>query len=61
MAAVLDELERTLLEIEHAPSRMSPGELSDLRLRLQAEGLLFKLRVLASTVQDREEPVRQPL
>lgn len=61
MAAVLDELERTLLEIEHAPSRLSPAELSDLRLRLQTEGLLFKLRVLASTVQNQEEPRRQPL
>ncbi len=61
MAAVLDELERTLLEIEHAPPRISPAELSDLRLRLQAEGLLFKLRVLASTVQNQQEPVRQPL
>lgn len=61
MASVLDELERTLLEIEHAPSRMSPAELSDLRLRLQTEGLLFKLRVLASTVQNQEEPVQQPL
>lgn len=61
MAAVLDDLERTLLEIEHAPSRMSPAELSDLRTRLQAEGLLFKLRVLASTVQNQQEPVRKPL
>jgi len=61
MAAVLDELERTFLEIEHAPPRMSPAELNDLRTRLQAQSLLFKIRVLASTVQDQQEPTRQPL
>ena len=61
VAGVLDELERILLEIEHAPSRISPAELDELRLRLRGEGILFKLRVLGSTVQNQEERARQPL
>lgn len=61
VAGVLDELERVLLEIEHAPSEISPAELDELRLRLRAEGILFKLRVLGSNVRNQEEPARQPL
>lgn len=61
VASVLDELERVLLEIEHAPSRLSPADLDQLRLRLGTEGILFKLRVLDSNVRSREEPAREPL
>ena len=61
VADVLDELERVLLDIEHAPSTISPAELDELRLRLRAEGILFKLRVLGSNVRNQEEPARQPL
>lgn len=55
VANVLDDLERVLLEIAHAPSRMSPEELEHLRQRLKAEGILFKIRVLGSTVRSQEE------
>jgi hypothetical protein len=58
VASVLDELERVLLDITHAPSRLSPGELEKLRQRLEAEGILFKIRVLGSNVRNQEE---QPL
>lgn len=61
VAGVLDDLERILVEIEHAPSNISPADLDELRLRLRADGLLFKLRVLGSTVQARPEPARKPL
>jgi hypothetical protein len=61
VAGVLEDLERILLEIEHAPSRISPTELEELRLRLRADGLLFKLRVLGSNVQNQAEPTRKPL
>ncbi len=60
LAGVLDELERVLLEIAHGPSRISPAELDEWRLRLKAEGLLFKLRVLGSNVRNQQEP-RNPL
>jgi hypothetical protein len=55
VASVLDELERALLDITHAPSRLSPGELEKLRQRLEAEGILFKIRVLGSNVRNQEE------
>jgi hypothetical protein len=61
IAGVLDDLERILLEIEHAPSRISPAELDELRLRLRAEGILFKLRVLGSNAQNQTSPSRKPL
>jgi hypothetical protein len=56
VASVLDDLDRVLMEIAHAPSRLSPGELEKLRQRLEAEGILFKIRVLGSTVRNQEEP-----
>ena len=65
VASVLDDLDRVLLEISHAPSRISPEELEKLRQRLEAEGILFKIRVLGSNVRNQEEPaastVRQKL
>jgi|SRR5450432_2051243 len=65
VASVLDDLDRVLIEISHAPSRISPEELEKLRQRLQAEGILFKIRVLGSNVRNQEEPaastVRQKL
>jgi hypothetical protein len=54
VASVLDELERVLLDIAHAPSRLSPVELEKLRRRLEAEGILFKIRVLGSNVRNQE-------
>jgi hypothetical protein len=53
---VLEELDRVLLDIAHAPSRISPGELEGLRQRLEAAGILFKIRVMGSNVRNREEP-----
>ncbi|MBZ5579925.1 MAG: hypothetical protein LAP40_25490 [Acidobacteriia bacterium] len=62
VAGVLDELERVLLEIAHGPSRISPAELEDLRFRLQAEGILFKLRVLSANVRNQDQPaIQHPL
>ena len=51
---VLDELDRVLLEIAHAPSQPSPGDLDEFRQRLKAEGILFKIRVLGSNVRNQE-------
>jgi len=55
VADVLDDLDRVLLEIAHSPSRLSPGELNNLRQRLEAEGILFKIRVLGANVRNQEE------
>jgi hypothetical protein len=52
VASVLEELERVLLEITHAPSRISPQELDVLRMRVETEGILFKVRVLGKKVRE---------
>jgi hypothetical protein len=56
VAGVLEELERVLLDITHAPSQISPQELEKMRRRLEAEGILFKIRVLGSNVRNQEAP-----
>lgn len=55
VASVLDDLDRVLLDITHAPSTISPGELEKLRQRLEADGILFKVRVMGSNVRSRNE------
>ena len=58
--AVLDDLERSLLDIVHAPSKLTPEELSAIRTRLEAAALLFKVRVLHDEIRDREASSRTP-
>ncbi|HTQ53429.1 MAG TPA: hypothetical protein VMI94_03150 [Bryobacteraceae bacterium] len=55
VATVLDELEPVLLQIAHGPDRLTPEELEKLRQRIEADGILFKVRVLGTTVRHREE------
>jgi hypothetical protein len=54
VAAVLDELERNLLEIVHSPSTISAAELTQIRNRIDAAALLFKVRVLSDELRQRE-------
>jgi hypothetical protein len=51
---VLDDLERSLLELVHGPSRLTPAELAAMQLRLDAAALLFKVRVLSSQLREQE-------
>jgi hypothetical protein len=50
VAHLLDELERVLAEIADGPSEMTPGELKQIRSRIQSQDLLFKIRVIGSKV-----------
>ena len=61
VANVLDELERTLIEIAHSPSRLSSPEFEDLRRRVEAQGILFKVRVVDSQVHERERKAIEDL
>jgi hypothetical protein len=54
VAAVLDELERALLDIVHGPSVATKGDLEALHQRLDSAALLFKLRVLSGDLRDRQ-------
>jgi hypothetical protein len=53
---VLEDLERVLLEIAHSPSHLDSAQLDELRQRIEAQGILFKIRVVGSTVREREKP-----
>jgi hypothetical protein len=52
--AVLDQVERVLLEIAHAPSRLDPAQVDELRARLRSEGVLIRIRGLSSTVRNQD-------
>ena len=52
---VLEDLERVLLEASHGSSPVSMENLEGLRRKAEAEGVLFKIRVLGSRVREREE------
>ena len=54
VATVLDDLERSLLEIVHSPSRISAADLEQIRRRIDAAALLFKVRVMSDQLRDRE-------
>jgi len=53
--SLLEELERTLLDIAHSPSQLQGPELKRIQQRIEARGLLFKVRVIGSKVR-RELP-----
>jgi len=54
VAAVLDELERSLLEIVNSPSKISASDLEQIRRRIDAAALLFKVRVMSDELRQRE-------
>lgn len=62
VAAVLDDLERSLIEIVHSPSRASAADLEQIRRQIDAAALLFKVRVLSDELRERERaPSPSPL
>jgi len=61
VASLLDELERTLIEIAHSPAKLSSPEFEDLRRRVEAQGILFKVRVVDSQVHERERKAIEDL
>jgi len=55
MAAILDELGRTLVDIAASPSTLSQADLDQVRQRIESKGLLFKVRVVSSDVRERQK------
>ncbi len=51
VATLLDELEPVLMQIAHAPSQVSANELRRMQKRVEAKGLVFKLRVVRAGVR----------
>ena len=60
VASVLDELERNLIEIVHSPSRISAADLEQIRRRIDAASLLFKVRVMSDELRKREDAPDRP-
>lgn len=58
LAAVLEELERVLVEVAAGPERLSPAALGELQRRIESRGLLFKIRVVGSQLREREKAQR---
>jgi hypothetical protein len=60
VATVLDDLERSLLEIVHSPSPISAADLGQIRRRIDAAALLFKVRVLSDDLRQRDSAPNRP-
>ena len=63
MARVLDDLERSLVDIAHEPAEIAPADLQALQHRMESAGILFKVRVLGTQVKEKQEaagPVGRP-
>jgi hypothetical protein len=56
VAAILDDLERSLIEIVNSPAKISAAELEQIRRRIDAASLLFKVRVMSDELRQREQP-----
>ena len=51
IAGVLDQVERVLIDIAHQPDSVSAKQLEDLQQRIEAQGVLFKIRVIDSKMK----------
>jgi hypothetical protein len=51
---LLEDLERVLLEVANAPAETTVRDLEALRARIASEGLLFRVRVVQSSVRERQ-------
>jgi len=61
VAAILDDLERSLLEIVNSPSKISAADLEQIRRRIDAAALLFKVRVMSDELRQRgQAPAAAP-
>ena len=60
MANVLDELERVLLNISHSPNQLSADELESLQRQIEAQGILFKVRVIELQAQEKGKKAAPP-
>jgi hypothetical protein len=55
LADVLDDLERVLLDVAHSPDELTPAKLESLQKRIEAHGILFKVRVVGKELQEKQK------
>jgi len=54
LASVLDELERVLVDVAHSPENVTSAQLASMQKRIEARGILFKVRVVGQELQQRQ-------
>jgi hypothetical protein len=54
MVSTLDELERVLLDIANSPEEVTPAAFETIRKRIEAQGILFKVRVVKQGLDERK-------
>jgi len=54
IANVLDDLERVLLDVAHSPDEVSGAQLQAIHERIDAGGILFKVRVVGEELEERQ-------
>lgn len=55
VTALLDELERVLVDVAASPAQLSAADMDGVRQRIDNAGLLFKVRVVSSEVRERQK------
>ena len=55
VAAVLEELERILLDVAHSPDELSHSGLESIQQRIRDKGILLKVRLIGSQVRQKEK------
>jgi hypothetical protein len=55
ISELLDQLERLLVDLAAGPDRLTEDDMDAVRSRIDAEGLLFKVRVLSTAVRERQQ------
>ncbi len=56
---LLDELERVLVDLAASPETLSAEQLSEVRHRIEARSLLFKVRVVSADVRQRQKSISE--
>jgi hypothetical protein len=60
VAAVLEQVERVLVEVANSPETISSSDLQQLRMLLEEGSLLFKIRVVGSRVRQEGREIKPP-
>ena len=58
---MLGDLERVLMELANGTDQETAAELRQLRERIEARGILFRMRVVGSDMRERERVNRPPV
>lgn len=61
LAAVLEDLERVLVDVAAGPDQINKKDMKSLRARIEDDSLLFKVRALTTAVREREKALSTTL